>query len=144
MYVRIVMIYHNGMCGLYLRSIELVRICIKFQNNTFQVAVATNGLNTVAIFNYLDNGLNWYQADEDYYDYDEVDPEISPVQVGFNKGGEDKIFYTIQDFTLTPRVLELDRYSNRNKPGQWTFNIGSEIVTIGEQKVSGTSKQNGK
>ena len=122
----------------------VVRNCIKFQNNTFQVAVATDGLNTVAIFNYLNDGLNWYQADEDYYDYDDDDPEISPVQVGFNKGGEDDIFYTISDFTMTPRVLELDHYSNRNKPGQWTFNIGSESVTIGDPKIFGTGKQNGK
>ena len=96
----------------------------------------------MAVFNYLDDGLNWYQADEDYYDYTEDDPEISPVQVGFNKGGEGRNFYSIH-FTLTPEVLELDDYSNRNKPGQWTFNIGNENVTIGEQKIMGTdTKQN--
>ena len=94
----------------------------------------------MAVFNYLDDGLNWYQADEDYYDYTEDDPEISPVQVGFNKGGEGGIFYTIVPYTLTPQVLELDDYSNRNKPGQWTFNIGNEGVTIGEQEITGTGK----
>ena len=41
---------------------------------------------------------------------------------------------------MTPRVLELDDYSNRNRPGQWTFNIGNEGVTIGEQKIIGTGK----
>jgi len=89
------------------------------------------------VFNYLDDGLNWYQADEDYYDYSEDDPEVSPVQVGFNKGGEGEVFYTLSSFTLTPRVLNLDDYSNRGKPGQWTFAIGNEMVTIGEQKVIG-------
>ena len=108
------------------------------QNNTFQVAVATSNGNTVAVFNYLDDGLNWYQADEDYYDYTEDDPDISPVQVGFNKGGEGDVFYTLSKFTMTPDVLNLDEYSNRDKQGQWTFNIGNENVTVGEVDIIGT------
>lgn len=116
---------------------ESVSVPLHFQNNTFQVAVATDNGNTVAVFNYLDGGLNWYQADEDYYDYTEDDPEISPVQVGFNKGGEDEIFYTLSGFTLTPEVLNLDEYSNRDKPGQWTFSIGNENVTTGEPTITG-------
>lgn len=112
------------------------------KNNTFQVAVATDNGNTVAVFNYLDDGLSWYQADEDYYDYTEDDPEISPVQVGFNKGGESEIFYSLSGFTLTPNVLNLDKYSNRDRLGQWTFNIGNEVVSNGEAKFIGAG--NGK
>lgn len=109
---------------------------LHFQNNTFQVAVATDNSNTVAVFNYLDDGLNWYQADEDYYDYTEDDPDFSPVQVGFNKGGEGGIFYTLSDYTLTPSVLKLDDYSNRDRAGQWTFAITNENVTTGEQIIT--------
>ena len=94
--------------------------------------MATDNGNTVAVFNYLDDGLNWYQADEDYYDYTDDDPEISPVQVGFNKGGDSGTFYTLSNYTLTRFVLDLDSNSNRGKLGQWTFAIGSENVSVGE------------
>lgn len=44
---------------------------------------------------------------------------------------------------MTPDVLKLDKYSNRDKPGQWTFSIASEDVTVGEIAIFATGK-NGK
>ncbi|XP_065894488.1 nidogen-1-like isoform X3 [Dysidea avara] len=82
------------------------------KNNTFQVVLATDDVNaTIAIFHYLDNGLNWYQFDADYYDdYSDDDLSDSQVQVGFNKGGmSGGSVPSLMAYTLSPKVIELDK-----------------------------------
>ena len=41
---------------------------------------------------------------------------------------------------MTPDVLKLDNYSNRDKQGQWTFSITDEDVTVGEVAIIATGK----
>ena len=45
--------------------------------NTFQCVLATDGSSSYVMFLYLDNGINWYKAN---------DRDGVPAQVGFNKG----------------------------------------------------------
>ncbi|XP_065894487.1 nidogen-1-like isoform X2 [Dysidea avara] len=114
------------------------------KNNTFQVVLATDDVNaTIAIFHYLDNGLNWYQFDADYYDdYSDDDLSDSQVQVGFNKGGmSGGSVPSLMAYTLSPKVIELDKGSNTKILGQWIFSIGDDNITEPVNVVCGKSVQ---
>ena len=79
----------------------------------------------------MDNGLNWYQFDADYYDdYSDDDLSDSQVQVGFNKGGmSGGSVPSLMAYTLSPKVIELDKGSNTKILGQWIFSIGDDNIT---------------
>jgi len=78
----------------------------------------------------LDNGLNWYQFDADYYDYSDKDLSDSQVQVGFNKeGASGGSVPSLMPFTLSPSVIELDKNTNAKLQGQWMFSVSNEIIS---------------
>ena len=94
--------------------------------NTFQVVVATNGYQSYAIFNYLDDGIQWSSADNT----GGVNG-IGPLgaQVGFNLG--DGVHFYVRPETITDSILQLDDNSNVCVPGKYVFRIDGEMVQPG-------------
>ena len=94
--------------------------------NTFQVVVTTNGSQSYAIFNYLDNGIQWSSADNTG-----GANGIGPfgAQVGFNLG--DGVYYFERPERRTDSILELDDNSNVCVPGKYVFRIDGETVQPG-------------
>ena len=82
------------------------------QTNTFQAVLVTSGRQSFAIFNYLDNGINWSKGDS----------SIVPAQVGFNYGGIELNTFTVPGSRM-PNITEIDTVSNMNNPGQFVFQI---------------------
>ena len=88
--------------------------------------MATNGSQSYAIFNYLDNGIQWSSADST----GGVNGlGASGVQVGFNEG--DGIHFFSRPETQSNSILLLDDNSNVCVPGKYVFRIDEEIVQPG-------------
>ena len=103
--------------------------CFCLQTNTFQALLVTDGRHSFAIFNYLDDGINWNKGDA----------STVPAQVGFNFGGAQ-----LNTLTLPPSRLEnitdIDTVSNINIPGQFVIRIDDIMPppgcsTIGMQNI---------
>ena len=94
--------------------------------NTFQLALATNGSQSYAIFNYLDNGIQWSSADNTG-GVNGIGP--FGTQVGFNKG--DGVHFFVRPETQTNSILELDDNSNVCVRGKYVFRIDGETVQPG-------------
>ena len=104
--------------------------------NTFQCVLATNGTASYIIYQYLDDGLNWYQANE---------RDGVPAQVGFNKGcsltasGEEilddsgcGVYYVLEE-SMTSAVTSLDDKSNipGASPGFYMWRVSSSEIVSG-------------
>ena len=88
--------------------------------------MATNGSQSYAIFNYLDNGIQWSSADST----GGVNGlGASRVQVGFNGG--DGVHFFSRPETQSDSILLLDDNSNVCVPGKYVFRIDGETVQPG-------------
>ena len=94
--------------------------------NTFQVVVTTNGSQSYAIFNYLDNGIQWSSADNTG-GVNGIGPY--GTQVGFN-GGDGVHFYARPE-PQSDGILQLDDNSNVCVRGKYVFRIDGEVVRPG-------------
>lgn len=85
-----------------------------FQTNTFQAILVTNRRHSFAIFNYLNDGINWNKGDA----------STVPAQVGFNFGQPTRIRkFTFND-SRTEEITNIDIKSNlKNKAGQFLYRI---------------------
>lgn len=61
----------------------------QFQQNTFQIVIASDELNSFVTFNYLDNGLSWSRSSGKFAAAGSSDP---PAQAGFDSGVGSKHF----------------------------------------------------
>ena len=86
--------------------------------------MATNGSQSYAIFNYLDDGIQWSSAD--------VTGGTSGLgtQVGFN-GGDGVHFFVRPEILSDNLILQLDDNSNVCVPGKYVFRIDGETVQPG-------------
>ncbi|XP_052256418.1 nidogen-1-like [Dreissena polymorpha] len=89
------------------------------QVNTFQIVVASDALNSFAIFNYLDGGLVWSQSRGKFADSGSRDP---PAQAGFDSGDS---LHKKLPHSGTDQVTRLAVDSNANLPGMWMHHIGN-------------------
>ena len=88
--------------------------------------MATNGSQSYAIFNYLDNGIQWSSADST----GGVNGlGAFGVQVGFNGG--DGVHFFSRPETQSDSILLLDDNSNVCVPGKYVFRIDGETVQPG-------------
>ncbi|XP_046863081.1 protein mesh-like isoform X2 [Xenia sp. Carnegie-2017] len=94
------------------------------RNNSFQVILATDGINSFSIFYY--NKIKWTYGSES----DEI-----PAQAGFN-AGDGKNFLNIPN-SRTPEIVNITSTSNKQKPGVWFFKVDGETVKNEECKESG-------
>ena len=88
------------------------------QVNTFQAVLATDGRHSFAIFNYLDDGINWNKGDA----------STVPAQVGFNFGGKELNTFTLPGSRME-NITEIDTMSNLNRTGQYVYRI-DDIVPL--------------
>ena len=88
--------------------------------------MATNGSQSYAIFNYLDNGIQWSSADNTG-GVNGIGP--FGVQVGFNGG--DGVHFFVRPEPQSDSILELDDNSNVCVPGKYVFRIDGETVRPG-------------
>ena len=91
--------------------------------NTFQVVVATDGSQSYAIFNYLDDGIQWSSA----AGVNGIGP--FGAQVGFNLG--DGVHFFERPERQTDSILQLDDNSNVCVRGKYVFRIDGETVQPG-------------
>lgn len=86
--------------------------------------MATNGSQSYAVFNYLDDGIQWSSAD--------ISGGVSGlgVQVGFN-GGDGVHFFVRPEIQSDNSILQLDDNSNVCVPGKYVFRIDGERVQPG-------------
>ena len=94
--------------------------------NTFQVVVTTNGSQSYAIFNYLDDGIQWSSSDN-AGGVNGIGPY--GTQVGFN-GGDGVHFYARPE-PQNDGILQLDDNSNVCVHGKYVFRIDGEVVQPG-------------
>ena len=76
----------------------------------------TDGRHSFAIFNYLDDGINWNKGDA----------STVPAQVGFNFGGSMPQTFTLPG-SRTENITEIDTDSNLNIGGQFVFRIDDTV-----------------
>ena len=72
----------------------------------------TDGRHSFAIFNYLDNGINWNKGDD----------SVVPAVVGFNFGGTTLHMLTLPGSGME-NITDIDVVSNVNISGQFVFRI---------------------
>ena len=92
--------------------------------NTFQAIIATNGINSFAIYNY--DQLQW--------SYGTASNNIH-AQAGFNAGDMNNSFVIEKSFT--PGVLSIVNDSNVGLPGRFIFAIGGDITDVQCNTTSG-------
>ena len=106
--------------------------------NTFQCIMATDGISSYVIFNYLDNGINWYTAN---------DRDGVPAQVGFNKGCSDSEsgdnegsgsvemcgVYKVLDESSTVDIINVEEKSNIDggNPGFYMWRVSGVNIIDG-------------
>jgi alpha-tectorin len=87
--------------------------------NSFQLILTTDGVDSFAIFNYLDNGMNWETGDDSGGFGGFGGEEAS---AGYD-AGNGKTFYTIPGSNEAGIKDILEAGSNMGVPGQWVFQI---------------------
>ena len=98
-----------------------------FQTNTFQCILATDNVQSFAIFQYADGLMQWTTGD--------VSGNASgglggiPAQVGFNAG--DSLNYATVPESRTNAIINISSTSNVNTPGLWVFKINGKIQSFG-------------
>jgi len=90
------------------------------------VAVATNGSHSYAIFNYLDDGIQWSSADNTG-GINGIGP--FGTQVGFNGG--DGVHFFVRPEPQSDSILKLDDNSNICERGKYVFRIDGDIAQPG-------------
>ncbi|KAF6039100.1 Ndg [Bugula neritina] len=92
--------------------------------NTFQLVIATDAFRSYAFFIYMDNSINWIQAD--------LKPEIAEVsaQAGFDSGAQQYGPIVVPGSGFE-EALNWDKESNTGIPGVWMYKIG--YLTVIEQ-----------
>ncbi|ESO97555.1 hypothetical protein LOTGIDRAFT_208735 [Lottia gigantea] len=87
------------------------------KTNTFQLVIASDGRDSFAIFNYLDNGMGWVTGDG------KTTPSLPdvPAQAGFDSGERQRFVKLPNSGTTTSYVND----TNVNVPGSWMFHIGN-------------------
>ena len=90
------------------------------------MVIATNGSQSYAIFNYLDDGIQWSSADNTG-GINGIGP--FGAQVGFNSG--DGVHFFVRPETRSDSILQLDDNSNVCVPGKYVFRIDDETVQPG-------------
>ena len=90
------------------------------QNDTFQCILATDSVNSYAIFKYADDLIQWTSGDNQRSHSQEA-------QVGFNSG--DGVSATVPG-SLTNAIINIASTSNVGVPGQWVAMISSSPITI--------------
>ena len=122
--------------------------------NTFQCIMATNGSSSYVIFLYLDDGINWYQANE---------RDGVPAQVGFNKGcgevsssdssGDLDVYgsgfvmcgtYQVLEESMTNDVVDVEELSNipGATPGFYMWRVSSDEILDGSSSCNNKGKYN--
>ena len=92
------------------------------QLNTFQIVVATNGVVSLAIFNYAEGGINWVTSDDNGGTNGFGG---TPAIAGYNAGDGIRSF-TIPH-SMTDDIQFIDSTTgNTGNVGQWVFRIDSE------------------
>lgn len=100
------------------------------QTNTFQVVLATNGINSFTLFQYAD--IQWILADPRTDTSTSTTSTSGSAQVGFS-AGDGMRYYVLN----ASNVLRLNSTSNINKPGLWIFRVdGPSVVRRGMFVVS--------
>ncbi|KAK6191563.1 hypothetical protein SNE40_003218 [Patella caerulea] len=85
--------------------------------NSFQVVIASDGRDSFAIFQYLDNGMEWLTGEG------KTSPSLPdvPAQAGFDSGERQRFVKLPNSGTTTSYVND----TNVNIPGAWMFHIGN-------------------
>ncbi|KAF6020925.1 TECTA [Bugula neritina] len=99
--------------------------------NTFQAIIASNGIETFAMFNYQE--IQWLNGSV---------AGSTPAQVGFDSGDERNFYATPK--SRTPAIIDIVTDSNVGVPGKMIFKLGeagSNITGIVLPAASVTSEQ---
>ena len=94
------------------------------QTNTFQCILATNNVQTYAIFQYADGLIQWTTGDGSG---GSGGLGGIPAQVGFNAG--DSVSYSNVPGSRTPAIINITSTSNVLVPGQWIFQVQNAMIT---------------
>ena len=99
--------------------------------NTFQVVLTTDGVQSFVIFHYLDNGMQWEAGEADggvggFYSH----RRDRDVGYGGVDAGDNVNFSTVPG-SLMPGIstLLLHNGSNVSVPGQWVFQVNTNVVS---------------
>uniref|UniRef100_A0A914Z252 NIDO domain-containing protein n=1 Tax=Panagrolaimus superbus TaxID=310955 RepID=A0A914Z252_9BILA len=95
------------------------------KRNTFQTAIATDGIHSFTIFYY--NKITWTTGDQSNGTHGLGG---KPAQAGFDAGdGKNRLML---DGSCTNEILTIQSRSNVNSPGKWIFRVDSvDIETAG-------------
>ena len=108
---------------MYITMIDYVHPTSSFaQTNTFQCILATDSVNSYAIFKYADGLIQWTSGDLQSPRGNEE------AQVGFNEGDGEN--YASVPGSLTTAIINIASKSNVGVPGQWVAKISSSRITI--------------
>lgn len=96
--------------------------------NTFQLVLTTDGVDSFAIFNYLDDGMTWETGDASGGSGGFGGTEAA---AGFD-AGDNTNYYTIAGSFLPGIANVLEDGSNMGVAGQWAFQINDGINPAGD------------
>ena len=103
-------------------------LCICFsQTNTFQLVLATDGNSSLALFLYLDDGIQWTTGDDGGGTNGLGGTE---AQVGYDAG--DSIDYYTVPGSMTPSIVDIETTSNVGIPGMYIFQV--DLPTPGKSR----------
>ena len=106
--------------------VKMITCFLLTQLNTFQCILATNGLNSFAIFLYADGLIQWTTGDASG---GAGGFGGTPAQVGFNAG--DGVRFAIVPESRSSEIVNIDTTSNVGVPGAWIFRLDGVNVTMG-------------
>ena len=101
------------------------------QTNTFQCVLATDGLQSFAIFLYADGEIQWTTGDASG---GSNGLGGTPAQVGFNAG--DGVNYAAVPASRTADIINIASTSNVGTPGVWIFQINEETIVTSSGKTN--------
>ena len=92
------------------------------QTNTFQCAIASDGLNTFVIFLYADGAITWTTGEGG------SNFEGTPAQVGFDAGASSNNSHSVEG-SFTDDIINVDKRSNVGINGLFVFQVNqAEII----------------
>ena len=100
------------------------------QTNTFQCVLATDGLQSFAIFLYADGEIQWTTGDSSG---GSNGLGGTPAQVGFNAG--DGVNYATFPASRTADIINIASTSNVGTPGVWIYQINEETIVTSSGKI---------
>lgn len=102
-----------------------------FQTNTFQCILVTDGVQSYAVFQYADGLIQWTTGDDSG---GLGGLGGTQAQVGFNAGDSEN--YQNVPGSRTLSIINITSTSNVLVPGQWIFEIHSNITTSTGNAIS--------